>query len=126
MNVVVGVDLGGTKVAGSWVDRDGGAGDVVSVPTPAHAGPDAVLDAVARVVRQAVEGNDQLVLCAVGIGTAGVVDVSTGSIVSATDALTGWAGTDVAGGVQERVAAHADSGPVPVHVMNDVDAHAAG
>ncbi|MDN5763557.1 MAG: ROK family protein, partial [Microlunatus sp.] len=54
------------------------------------------------------------------------VDVSTGSIVSATDALTGWAGTDVAGGVQERVAAHADSGPVPVHVMNDVDAHAAG
>ena len=125
MDVVVGVDLGGTKIAASWVDREGGAGDVVSVPTPAHDGPEAILDAVASLVRQARVGSDQ-VLRAVGIGAAGVVDVSRGTIVSATDALTGWAGTDVATGVQVRLAQEAGSVHLPVHVENDVDAHAAG
>lgn len=82
MDVVAGVDLGGTKIAASWVDRNGGAGGVVFIPTPAHYGPDAILDAVASLVQQALKGNDQLLQRAVGIGTAGVVDVSRGTIVS--------------------------------------------
>ncbi len=126
MDVVLGVDLGGTKIAASWVDRAGGAGAVVSVATPAHDGPDAILDAVAFLVDRAMEGNDEISLRAVGIGTAGVVDVSTGTIVSATDALTGWPGTEVSTGVGERLVQHRGSAPLPVYVENDVDAHAAG
>ncbi|MGI8459743.1 MAG: ROK family protein [Propionibacteriaceae bacterium] len=127
MDVVVGVDLGGTKIAAAWVDRAGGAGGVVSVPTPAHEGPDAILDAVARLVQQAMDGNGRAFLRAVGVGTAGVVDVSTGTIVSATDALTGWSGTNVAVGVQSRVSQGSGSAlRLPVYVENDVDAHAAG
>ena len=64
-------------------------------------------------------------ITAVGIGTAGVVDVERGTILSATDAITGWAGTSVAAGVRERLAA-AGLGELPVHVENDVDAYAAG
>ena len=64
-------------------------------------------------------------IVAVGIGTAGVVDVEHGTILSATDAITGWAGTRVAAGVRERLAT-AGLGALPVHVENDVDAYAAG
>lgn len=126
MDVVVGVDLGGTKIAAAWVGRDGGAGGVFTVPTPAHDGPGVILDAVASLVQQAIEGDDEVLLRAVGIGTAGVVDVAAGTIVSATDALTGWAGTAVAAGVQARLAHQRGSLLLPVHVENDVDAHAAG
>lgn len=43
----VGVDLGGTKIAVAVVGPDGSLGPVLTVPTPALAGGEAVLDAVA-------------------------------------------------------------------------------
>jgi glucokinase len=120
--VVVGVDLGGTKIAAATVSADGGCGTVRTVPTPASAGPDAVLDAVAGLVRTVTADAG---LGAVGIGTAGVVDVAGGTIVSATDTFPGWPGTSVAGGVRDRLTGRG-AAPVPVFVENDVDAHAAG
>ncbi|MGM7424795.1 ROK family protein [Cellulosimicrobium sp. CpK407] len=132
--VVVGVDLGGTKTAAATVAADGTLGPVLAVPTPAAAGPDAVLDAVAGVVREVVAALPGAArLRALGVGTAGVVDVGRGVIVSATDTLPGWPGTDVAGGLRRRLADLAGVTPdgpsapvVPVFVENDVDAHAAG
>ncbi len=145
--MVVGVDLGGTKIAAAVVGADGARGPVRSVPTPAADGPDAVLDAVAGLVAEVLAAAGAGVpagLLAVGVGTAGVVDVGRGVIVSATDTLPGWPGTDVAGGLRRRLAAHgvapaagasdaadgvdaADAARrLPVFVENDVDAHAAG
>ena len=120
--VVIGVDLGGTKTAAAAVSRDGGVGPLRTVPTPAQAGPGPILDAVAGLVREVAAGAGGPVL-GLGVGTAGVVDVTTGTIVSATDAIAGWTGTDVAGGLRGRLADLALGG---VHVENDVDAHAAG
>lgn len=125
MDVVVGIDLGGTKIAAAWVSRIGDYGAVVSVPTPAHEGPERILDVVVTLIQQVVRGTDSNLL-GVGIGAAGVVDVSTGSIVSATDALTDWPGTEVAAGVRTRVADQLGIPGLLVHVENDVDAHAAG
>lgn len=138
--MVVGVDLGGTKTAAATVGPDGVHGPVLSVPTPAVHGPDAVLDAVAGLVAEVLvaagaASGAPAALRAVGVGTAGVVDVGRGVIVSATDTLPGWPGTDVAGGLRRRLAAHAAGAPhapgaavrpLPVFVENDVDAHAAG
>lgn len=132
MSHIVGVDLGGTKTAAALVGADGQVGTVLTVPTPARSGPDAILDSVARLVEtvlaQAAGAGPAPQLAAVGIGTAGVVDASRGTIVSATDVLPGWAGTDVAGGVRARLAASAGltGAALPVVVENDVDAHAAG
>ncbi|MCK6210487.1 ROK family protein [Georgenia sp. EYE_87] len=120
--VVIGVDLGGTKTAAAAVSRDGAVGPLRTVPTPARAGPGPILDAVAGLVREVAAGAGGPVL-GLGVGTAGVVDVFTGTIVSATDAIAGWTGTDVAGGLRDRLADLALGG---VHVENDVDAHAAG
>jgi glucokinase len=122
---VIGVDLGGTKIAGAVVSADGDRGAVRSVPTPASDGADAVLDAVADLVRELARSDAPDGVGAVGVGTAGVVDVEAGRIVSATDALTGWTGTAVAGGLRSRLASLLGEDGV-IHVQNDVDAHAAG
>lgn len=137
-DVVVGVDLGGTKTAAALVDATGAVGPVRSVPTPAQAGPDAVLDAVAGLVRDVVTHGGPLTaadgtatdtqsparIAGLGVGTAGVVDTSTGTILSATDALKDWPGTDVRGGLQSRL--RELLGEAPITVENDVDAHAGG
>ena len=130
--LVVGLDLGGTKMAAALVDSGGTLqGPVSSCPTPAHEGPTAMLNAISGLIATVVEtGTHQepgraAAITAVGIGTAGVVDVERGTILSATDAITGWAGTQVAAGVRERLAAQG-LGELPIHVENDVDAYAAG
>lgn len=117
----VGVDLGGTKIAVAVVAPDGSFGQVVTAPTPALAGGEAVLDAVAALVAQATEGFDDV--AGVGVGTAGVVDSAAGRIISATDTFAAWVGTDVAAGLRARFGWDAIR---PVEVRNDVDAHALG
>src|SRR5699024_288569 len=92
-DVVVGVDLGGTKTAAALVRADGAVGPVRSVPTPATAGPEAVLDAVAGLVRDVVahggvltapdgtttELTGPVTVSGLGVGTAGVVDTTSGT-----------------------------------------------
>ncbi|WP_245708963.1 ROK family protein [Ruania alba] len=119
---MIGVDLGGTKTAGAVVDLDGQVLTRTAVPTPAAGGAAALLDAVAALVTD-LAGSVNALVRGVGIGTAGVVDVPSGRIVAATDILPGWAGTAVPAGLRARVPA---LGAMPVHVQNDVDAHAAG
>ncbi|MDN5790692.1 MAG: ROK family protein [Micrococcales bacterium] len=125
MDAVVGVDVGGTTISAAVVASDGRPQAIRSVPTPAQAGPQAMLDTIARLVREVIElerlrpdGQSGRVV-ALGVGTAGIVDVARGSIVSSTDAIRGWAGTAVATGLRDRLG-------LPVIVENDVDAHAVG
>ncbi|WP_103062217.1 ROK family protein [Actinomyces qiguomingii] len=135
-DVLVGVDVGGTKIAAALVAPDGRLlSPVREAPTPAHAGPAVMLDAVARLVvvvtGQHGDGHvPRIVPAAVGIGSAGVIDARRGTVISATEAITGWAGTDIAGGVAQRLWAAGLRGPdgavPPVHVDNDVNAYAAG
>ncbi|WP_425955918.1 ROK family protein [Xylanimonas sp. McL0601] len=120
MRVAVGVDLGGTKTAGGVVDLHGEVVHHVVRPTPAAAGPHAVLgtlcDVAADLVAWARGRGAELVGC--GAGVAGVIDPS-GVVTHATGALPGWAGTDVA-------TALASATGLPVRVVNDVHALALG
>lgn len=130
--LVVGVDLGGTKTSAAVVSVGGDVGPIVTLPTPAAVGPDAVLDTVARAVDGAVRAAlatpasadagrpGRARLAGVGIGTAGAVDARAGVIVSATSTFRDWVGTDLRAGVRARL------GDVVVEVRNDVDAHALG
>lgn len=127
---MVGIDLGGTKTTAALVDPDGQVLGRVSLATPALDGPAAVLDAAAVAATAVVEQSGGAPgttrgVGAVGIGTAGLVDVSTGTIVSATDVLPGWPGTPVGTGLTDRLGRRWGR-PVRVVVQNDVDAHGAG
>lgn len=117
--VVVAVDVGGTKIAAAAVDHEGRCGLVLTRPTPSRQGPSAVLAAITEAVRE-VSGNDaEVAVAAVTIGTAGVIDEATGAVISASDTITGWAGTRIA----EELSATLS---LPVVVDNDARAHAVG
>ncbi|WP_031170703.1 ROK family protein [Streptosporangium roseum] len=117
MTLVVGVDIGGTKTSAGLVDSSGTLLAVRTLPTPAAQGPAAVLDTAVGLVAEVASGTGDVT--AVGVGSAGVVDPRRGVIVSATGAITGWAGTDLRGEVSRRLG-------LPVAVGNDVHAHALG
>ena len=119
--LVIGVDLGGTKIAAAIVDADGDVRSSATVATPARDGATAVVEDVAALVarlRRSLDGSSDAVV-AVGIGSAGIVDAERGTIVGATDAIAGWAGTPLAEAVADRTG-------LPTRVVNDVHAHALG
>ncbi|MEH0110932.1 ROK family protein [Tersicoccus sp. MR15.9] len=118
---VIGVDLGGTKLSAGLVAADGSVRHAATVPTPATAGPDAILAAMVALVRSivAAAAAEGCSVAGLGVGAAGVIDPATGTVAAATDHLRGWAGTPVA----ERLAAATG---LPVRVVNDVHAHGLG
>ncbi|MGW0668495.1 ROK family protein [Streptomyces sp. NPDC002746] len=96
---VVGLDLGGTKIAAALVGADGTVLARHSRPTPARAGAAAVLDALAAAAAEVDPGRAAALL---GIAAAGVVDPRTGMVTSATDSIPGWAGTALGAGLADR------------------------
>ncbi|MDO5533130.1 MAG: ROK family protein [Propionibacteriaceae bacterium] len=122
--LAIAIDVGGTKTAAATVDATGTlVRPKAKRPTPAHAGSEAVLDVIAGSITTQYERLDASRLAGIGIGTAGGVDTTTGRIVSSSDTFTGWLGTDVIAGLRARLPWAAD---LPIHVQNDVDAHAVG
>ena len=140
---IIAVDVGGTKIrAGSVVD--GVLGHVRTVPTPASAGAQAILDtiteAAASVIAEAGRGGEDgtdrgaeaghsaatepgrdaaVSEWRIGVGAAGVIDPVTGTVVSATDSLSGWTGTRLVAELEART-------QLRVRAVNDVHAHALG
>ncbi|WP_308495938.1 ROK family protein [Kocuria sp. cx-455] len=117
---VIAVDLGGTKIRAGVV-TGGRVTNVHSAPTPARLGASSVLDAVADLVARAltaVAPHDQAPLL-LAVGSAGVIDPDSGLVISATDALPGWAGTNLITELQHRTR-------LSVRVVNDVHAHTLG
>jgi glucokinase len=121
---VIGVDLGGTKTAAGVVAPFGEVLMSETIPTMNQAGGEAILDATAALIAGLVEraADAGISVSGVGIGSAGVIDASSGSVVSATDAIHGWAGTALVAGLCSRLSLH----PSAVRAVNDVHAHALG
>ncbi|MFF9347653.1 ROK family protein [Streptomyces sp. NPDC014734] len=112
--VVIGLDLGGTKIAAALLAADGTVLARHTRPTPARDGAPAVLDALAGA---AAAVDPQRRATALGIAAAGVVDPRTGLVTSATDSIRGWAGTALGSGLADRTG-------YPVACDNDVRATA--
>lgn len=115
--MVIGIDLGGTKIAGGLMDRGGVIHNVVQVPTPAAAGRGAILDAVAGVIERLRA--QTTAVAAIGIGTTGLVDADRGRIMYAGGHMHAWTGTAVAAELAAR-------SQLPVVVDNDLNALALG
>lgn len=117
MTLYLGIDIGGTKIAGGLVTDKGRVTLSDRRATPLTGGT-AILEAalsLARTLRDAALEP----LSAAGIGTGGQVDTKRGVIVSATDLLPGWAGTDVKAAFERTFG-------LPCFVDNDVNALAIG
>jgi glucokinase len=114
----LGVDIGGTKIVAAVLRPDGTTGPEARAATPAAEGPQAVLDAAIAAGRAAIAQAGCPAPSVCGVGTAGTVGPG-GVIGHATDSLPGWTGTGVA-------AAFCGALNLPVTVLNDVHAAAAG
>ncbi|OEV03702.1 ROK family protein [Streptomyces oceani] len=97
---LLGVDVGGTKIAAGVVSESGALAASFVRPTPADQGRTAVLDAIAATVTELPGWRGAHGL---GIGTGGVIDRRRALVLSANDLLPGWAGTDLGGELGSRL-----------------------
>jgi predicted NBD/HSP70 family sugar kinase len=116
--VVAGIDVGGTNTKVLLATTDLRVLDRVDLPTPAHDGGDAILDAAEAAVRSLLDRH-RAVLTGVGVGAAGVVDPTTGTVLVTANSFTGWAGYGVTDAVTARLG-------VPATLDNDVNAFLLG
>jgi len=123
MSAILGIDIGGTKIAVGLVDA--ATGTVLlqdRAPTMAAEGGPAVLSRAIELARKLTADAAAQGLPApeaVGIGAGGQIDSRTGVVLSATDILPGWAGTRLKD-------AFADALGLPASADNDVNALAVG
>ncbi|CAM5687136.1 ROK family protein [Streptomyces purpurascens] len=118
VEVVAGVDIGGTTTQVVLCAADLRVVDRVAVPTPAAEGGGAMTDAALDAVRLLL-GRTPARLLGVGVGAAGVVDARAGRILVASDSFRDWAGFPVTAAVQEGLG-------VPAYLDNDVNAFLRG
>ncbi len=119
---IVGVDIGGTKVAAAFMLCDG-----ASVPriisrserlVHADEGREVILLNVEQVIKD-VAADSGFDIQGIGVGTAGCVSPTDGVILSSSSLMVGWAGTNL------QLRLHQTFG-VPVSVIGDVQSHALG
>jgi glucokinase len=110
--MLIGVDIGGTKVAAGIVSPAGQVVARVQHPTPALQGPEAVLTTVVTLVAALRQSSYDIT--AVGVGSAGQIDSARGIVVDANDNLPGFRGL----ALRERLQAALH---LPVVIDNDVN-----
>src|SRR5438045_2072146 len=82
---VIGVDLGGTKILAGVFRSPLECVGIAKVSTKAQRGPDAVIERIARCIRDAIDEADLNFdkIRGVGIGAPGAVDGDTGAVIFA-------------------------------------------
>jgi glucokinase len=106
--LTVGIDIGGTKIAGGVVDPGGTILEKLRVDTPAD--PEALTDAVAAMVRHFGEHHD---IAAVGVAAAGFIDRDRAVILHAPN--IDWHNAPLRDQLQDRLS-------MPITLENDANA----
>lgn len=114
--LLVGIDIGGTKIAVLVCDESRRVLARGEAPAPVTDGGSAVADAAARLVHQLTSGRT---VRAAGVGAAGVIDHESGSIRAASATFTDWVGFPLASELADRLGC-------VVTVENDVNAFLLG
>ncbi|MQS11092.1 ROK family protein [Streptomyces kaniharaensis] len=115
------VDIGGTKIAGALVDERGGLRHRLQLPTPAQESGEAVIAVVRQVLDRLAGSPDWAAVRAVGIGSAGPVDLARGAVSPVN--IPGWRGFPLVAEVAAHTALAARG--LKVHLAGDGVAMAA-
>ena len=119
MTTLLALDIGGTKIGWGIVEAEDSftVTERGSIPTLAAKGGADVAARICTLASELIESHPPI--AGIAVASAGVVDPATGTIVSATDIMPGWAGTKLG----DLLSAHTQ---LPVRVLNDVHAHGLG
>jgi glucokinase len=117
---VVGVDLGGTKILAGVFDEKLNCLAKTKLSTKATRGVEAVVERIARCVRDAVDEADLALkqVRAVGLGAPGASNPDTGTVLFAPN-LAGWTDVPLKKLLEKELA-------VPVFIENDCNIQALG
>ncbi|MEU6546008.1 ROK family protein [Streptomyces sp. NPDC046859] len=110
-DLVAALDIGGTKIAGALVDGHGTIAVRAQRPTPAREDGETVMRAVEEVVRELAASPLWGRVSALGIGSAGPVDASEGTVSPVN--VPGWRGYPLVRRVREA------TGGLPVELIGD-------
>ena len=105
----VGIDIGGTKIAGALVNREGQLVKELRVPTPAT-DPEAIVDAVVHLIKTLSAGEN---VTAAGVAAAGFIDADQANIVYAPN--IGWRNEPFKAKLEAKL-------DIPVFIENDANA----
>lgn len=107
----IGIDIGGTKIAGALVDETGAIVRETRVPTPVE-DPSALVDAVVEVVNDLKSGHEVL---GAGVAMAGFIDAAQSSVIYGTN--FGWKNYPLKTEIEAKL-------DIPVIIENDANAAA--
>ncbi|MFB8760211.1 ROK family protein [Streptomyces nigra] len=110
-DLVAALDIGGTKIAGALVDGRGTIAVRAQRPTPAQEDGETVMRAVEEVVQELAASPSWGRVSALGIGSAGPVDASAGTVSPVN--VPGWRGYPLVRRVREA------TGGLPVELIGD-------
>ncbi|WP_406447896.1 ROK family protein [Streptomyces sp. NBC_00876] len=110
-DLVAALDIGGTKIAGALVDGSGTLLVRAQRPTPARESGEHVMAAVGEVLAELTASPLWGRACAVGIGSAGPVDASAGTVSPVN--VPGWRGFPLVARVSRA------TGGLPVELVGD-------
>ncbi|MFD7699593.1 ROK family protein [Streptomyces caelestis] len=110
-DLVAALDIGGTKIAGALVDRQGRILVRAQRPTPAQENGETVMRAVEAVLGELTASPLWQRAGAVGIGSAGPVDASAGTVSPVN--VPGWRGYPLVARVRDA------AGGLPVELIGD-------
>jgi len=118
--LILGVDIGGTKIATALATA---CGEIVAPgrnPTHAQAGPDAVVSNVLSTIEETMASGkvDSSQLLGIGIAVAGIIDTDNGEVISSPN-LPGWHEVPLGSIVQQRFG-------IPAYLGNDATLAALG
>ncbi|MFH8371673.1 ROK family protein [Streptomyces sp. NPDC018031] len=110
-DLIAALDIGGTKIAGALVDGSGKLVARARRATPAQEDGATVMREVSAVLRELTATPQWSRVAAVGIGSAGPVDASVGTVSPVN--IPGWRGFPLVAGVRET------TGGLPVTLVGD-------
>jgi glucokinase len=119
VEVFVGIDIGGTKIAGGVVTAKGEMVSSKQRKTPIQDGGEKILEESIALGRALIEDTKEDTVAGIGIGAGGQIDSTKGIVFSATDVIPGWTGLEIAPSFKRSLG-------LPAFVDNDVNALAMG
>lgn len=118
MTFYIGMDIGGTKIAGGVVTSDGKVIARQERPTPIKEGGPRILEEAIELAQSLIKSTPERIE-AIGIGAGGQIDTVQGIVYSATDVIPGWKGIRI-------TEAFTNTLRLPAKVDNDVNVLAVG
>lgn len=100
-SIAIGIDLGGTRIRGALVTRDGTILARTTMPTPATQGADAVVSAIATIVQHVAQEAGGASVLGVGLSAPGPLDPEKG-LALATPTIAGFTNFPLRDRLQEK------------------------